>query len=745
MATTSPGSLSQRQSLGSLTGAACLRIVICSLMPLFTVADVQAQVMPAVQMMAVDEEEDEKNLGGFQVPVDDSMATSFKDFERFAARKDWEKAFRAIGEIPSEKRIGMLKTGDGMIVPARTRIWQVVAELPAEGREAFRVFFDAKARELLSQIDEEQAEPGADVKIATQVYDEYFLTSVGDDAANLLGDAEFEQGDFRAAERHWRAILDHHPNTELGELRIQVKRALALQRSGRTRQFTALLKDIEQRFPGETVLLGGENVDPVAFLKNQQSIHETPASEQVDSTDSAVPIAEGSLSAQTPTAWQVQYLSDSGKSLMDQSVSSNYWYRNGVETYVPPFTSLGSTLICNWFGIVFAVDTATGKLQWRSEKFDKLHSQFSQMPHSQTNIEQFAVAANGDTVLAISLNPERLNNYGEPFRLIAYELESGKERWKSETIDPLKEESFIGDPLMLGDNVLVTTHDRNGSKITLRSLKLVDGSENWSKELGTATQVQKSRRHQQQVPVPHFLRTEDAVLVLTNNGALIALDPLGKEIQWVLKFQGPPSSSGDNGFWYGDEPLEDVIALHSQGALIEREGVVYFKEVCSSELFAVDLSGPKVLWKRPVAVEAVLAGVDDERVFVLTREIMAFDRQTQKLKWSRRLPIVGGGLSAVVGSDTVYVFTNRGIYCLDKQSGSQKAIFRGADLESNGGWIEVVGNRLICVSNRTVTAYTPPWVKDTPVHDETSSDAPDPPSTSTVPNEAPLVDPSSEF
>ncbi len=693
-----------------------------------------AQVIVAAQVGDASDE-DEKNLGGFQVQVDDSMATSFKDFERFAARKDWEKAFRAIGEIPSEKRVGMLKAGGGMIVPARTRIWQVVAELPAEGREAFRVFFDAKARELLSHIDADDAEPVADIKIARQVYDEYFLTSVGDDAANLLGDAAFEQGDFRGAERYWRAILDHHPNTELGELRIQVKRAMALLRSGRGRQYAALLKDIEQRFPGETVVLGGTDVDPATFLKSLQSDSGLLVVEQ-DSQANDVTIAAGSLPAETPTAWRLQYLSDKGKTLMDQSVRSNYWYRNGVETYVPPFTSLGSRLICNWFGIVFAIDTTTGKLLWRSEKFDKLHSQFAQMPHSQTNIEQFAVVAGGDTVLAISLNTERLNNYREPFRLVAYELDTGKERWKSESVGPLKNESFIGQPLILGDNLLVTTHGRNESKFTLRSLKLSDGSENWSKELGTASQVQKSRRYQQQNPVPVFLQTDDAVLVLTNNGALIALDSLGKEIQWVLKFKGPPSSSGNNMFWYGNEPLEDVIALHSQGAIVEEQGVAYFKEACSNELFAVDLSGPKVLWKRPVAVEAVLAGADEERLYVLTREIMAFDQETQKLQWSRRLPIAGGGLSAIVGRDTVYIFTNRGIYCLDKQNGTKKSIFRGADLESNGGWIEVVGDRLVCVSNMAVTAYRPPWSDGISTDTTTQPAATSDPATSSEPPES---------
>ncbi|MCA9077088.1 MAG: PQQ-binding-like beta-propeller repeat protein [Planctomycetaceae bacterium] len=682
----------------------CLAVLVfCLPAPTFAQLAVPAAV-------AVDDSDDEKSLGGFQVPVDDSVSTTFKDFERFAARNDWEKAFRAIGEIPSDKRVGMLKVGDGMIVPARQRIWQVVADLPAEGREAFRVFFDAKARELLSQIEDVDQAEG--LKLARQIFDEYFLTSAGDDAANLLGEAAFEVGNFGEAEQYWRDILDHHPGSELSDVKLQVKRAVALLYGRRDRQFDALLKDIAQRFPGQTVVLGGEDVDPVRFLQSlQMSVLESSSHDGSEGAENEF-VATGVLQEETPIAWQVQFLSDNGKKLFDQANNSNNWYQNGIETYVPPFTTRGHQLFCNWFGVVFSIDTTNGKLQWRSDKFDKLHSKFSQLPHSQCNIEQFAVVAGDDVVLAISLDPEKLNNYREPFQLMAYERDSGKQRWKSSDLSDFKQTSFVGEPLILGDNVLVTTHGQNDTKYVLRSLKLKDGGENWNKELGTAVRVQRSQRYQEQPPIPSFLKTDDAVYMLTNNGALIALDGQGKDLEWVLKFEGPPTSSNQNMFWYYNEPLADTVALHSQGAILEDEGTVYFKEAVSNELYAVDPSVPKVLWKRPLATEAVLTAVDDNQLFVLTREIMAIDRDTQRLQWARRLPIVGGGLSTVVGRDTVYVFTNRGIYCLDKQDGSQKAIFRGADLETNGGWIEVLDDRLVCVSNMTVTAYIPPWSKN---------------------------------
>src|SRR5690606_16088984 len=76
----------------------------------------------------------------------------------------------------------------------------------------------------------------------------------------------FERGNFREADRYWKAVLDHHPGSDLGELRLQVKRALALAQLGRVASFDALVAAIERQYAGQTVTLGGESIEPVAFL-----------------------------------------------------------------------------------------------------------------------------------------------------------------------------------------------------------------------------------------------------------------------------------------------------------------------------------------------------------------------------------------------------------------------------------------------------------------------------------------------
>ena len=59
----------------------------------------------------------------------------------------------------------------------------------------------------------------------------YFITSVGHQAADRLGDDLFESGDFGGAEQAWAAIVDQQAESELNIPRIQLKRGIAMVRT----------------------------------------------------------------------------------------------------------------------------------------------------------------------------------------------------------------------------------------------------------------------------------------------------------------------------------------------------------------------------------------------------------------------------------------------------------------------------------------------------------------------------------
>ena len=86
----------------------------------------------------------------------------------------------------------------------------ILAALPPDGQAAYRLFYDAEAKKLL-----DEAEGPAELKNLERIYSAYFITSVGDNAADRLGDLYFELGRFDRAADCWLAVLRERPDTDL--------------------------------------------------------------------------------------------------------------------------------------------------------------------------------------------------------------------------------------------------------------------------------------------------------------------------------------------------------------------------------------------------------------------------------------------------------------------------------------------------------------------------------------------------
>ena len=181
-----------------------------------------------------------------QQPVIDS----FEDFERYRDKKAWEKAFTALGKIEEGKPGRLVPDANGFFVPTDLKVRAELLSLPPDGREAYRLFNDAKATQLLKDVDPANEIPGL-----RKIVNRYFITGIGDQAADRLGDALFESGDFPNAERCWRMILENFPDTAISPVLLQTKRAIALSRSGDWEQFEIVRSVIHDRYAGVYVTI----------------------------------------------------------------------------------------------------------------------------------------------------------------------------------------------------------------------------------------------------------------------------------------------------------------------------------------------------------------------------------------------------------------------------------------------------------------------------------------------------------
>jgi outer membrane protein assembly factor BamB len=112
-----------------------------------------------------------------------------------------------------------------------------IASLPAEQLNAYRNRVETQARKWF-----EQGIANRDGRLLQRIVDEAFCSRYGDRAADLLGDWDFERGDFGAAERWWRMIVSPvdedrpvdgaqaelvFPDTKLDVARVRAKQLLA--------------------------------------------------------------------------------------------------------------------------------------------------------------------------------------------------------------------------------------------------------------------------------------------------------------------------------------------------------------------------------------------------------------------------------------------------------------------------------------------------------------------------------------
>ena len=631
--------------------------------------------------------------------VDEAVQNAVTDFQRHSERGEWQKAFRILENLPVDKRVGMLPTADGFLIPADTRLWQMLVNVNAEGRAAFRLFHEPNAKKLYTKLESELASNNPQATTtAKEIYDQYFITSYGDDAANLLGDVAFERGEFSDAISRWKSILDYHTDTNIPLPRILVKTAAAYVAAGRAREAGALFSQLKQQYPSELVKVGGKEVNAADYVS--QLVSSIAKATEVAVASTRFDLPPGTLEPE----WKVQYLSQKGRASLQQAVASNSYYQSGLETVVPNFTADSERIYLNWMGVIFAIDVSTGKLVWRTDSFDKVPPHFSEMQQGRVDLSQYAIQVIGDRVLTTALPLDRLNYWQPPIPLTCWNAKTGEKNW-SQGGEQGGQQSYLGMLYPWQDKLLVITHSQQQSSMTLGAISLTGGVANWSIPLGTFEGKNNPYTGGRIFPVPEFAEVGNQLCLMNQSGRVLRISPDEKKVlgQFVM-YEQKATTDGEN-YYYSDTPLPEEKRFHTRGRMLVRDGVLLLKEVGRSELYCVDMESQKVLWKRPTTSSAMIVEADDQHVYLMNSELSAYDRATGKLHWSISLPVSGGGLSLASSGDSVFVATQRGIYELHKQDGRIARIVRTGHTDSSGISMRVVGNQLVTVTNYDVTGY----------------------------------------
>ena len=653
--------------------------------------------------VVVNGSDDTPKSPGFSVRKEpQAIVDALDDFDRYCGKEAWEKAFASLAIASDANPTGLIPAKDGFYLPTRLRVRQALCALIPAGRAAYRLFNDAKAKQALDAIG--PAVNAGQISALRKIADQYFISSVGDQANDRLGDALFESGDFAAAAACWGAILTDYPDSSMSPLRLMTKRGIALARAGDEPAFAQVLASVRDRYAGQIVHLGGKDVIATDYLAAIAPARAAAPSEPA--------VTSLELPSEPTPAWQFPLMDDATRQQIEQQLNNIGWgaMAQGVIGGVAPIDFDARRIYINFMSACMALDLRTGKLLWRSDKISVDPQRVQQQVMQGQDFTGDAVAAApdpvlGDRVLFVRRNPQS-NVYNEPKQLICLAGDTGKMLWSSENSGFLSavlstKWDFSGTPLVVGQTAYVVAHAQQQQDATLLAISIKDGRQLWTMELGTTTGT-PNFRGMITSPEAMLLMRGSKLYVLTNNGALLAVDLPSHTLDWAFTYE-PTGSSYDPRF--GFNPSMMAMITHSPGAMRIIGSTMLLKEADNPAMYAVDLNGPSLLWRRPMDASAAIVHADEHGALLLGEDLSYMDWGSRQLQWSAHLPGLGSAVRPVLSPGHIDLFLPRGIFDMDTGDGDTLRIFRGYEHDSSGGTLWRSGDRLIAVSNRSITAY----------------------------------------
>lgn len=633
---------------------------------------------------------------------------SLDDFKRYSGKKSWELAFHALASIDDASGNGLVPSGNGFMVPVRTRVQQLLLELSPDGRDAYRLFNDSVAKQLWEHAsDTRSGIPADEMDSLHKLVDRYFLTSVGDLAADRLGDALFEKGDFASAEAQWRLIVENYPDSHLSLAKLECKRCVAFSLLGRRGDLQSLAAQIRDKYSDQNVTLGGRDVNAAEFAESLAAKTSTLTAAPPSRRSASDP-DEFNLPSSDEPLWQISVAPPDMSGQMDPNTG---WQMSRATFAKPTYVDVDQKRIYgNILGVVYAADIQTGKMLWRTGKFNNLPQEAMRIMQCGSVPEACFVVAAGDKVYAGCIGSK--NALGQlkkiqddnMWHMECLDAATGKTVWSFRRAGM----TLTSLPYLSG-GLIYAVGIGNDNTMQLLCIEPTDGVTQWLVTFGTP-QMSRNWRGNFSFGGPVLFQVGNELYVATNSGALFAVNMVSHQIDWV--FQHATKPADDNSRWWGMPPPDVTFS----SAILHRDGLLYLKDGDSAGLCALDLSVPAVKWKRLVTTEDIIAAIDGHTAYMLGHDLSALDLTSQKLLWSTRLPGEIAPTMIAVCPNHVFAPTSRGIFDIDPANGDVRLRFHGADRQSGASRLIIAGDKLISVSETAVTAYKIDHVAPDKIH-----------------------------
>lgn len=632
------------------------------------------------------------------------------EFDAHAAARRWPRAFESLSAFAEQAQGMLIREGDVML-PADDALAARLIALPPDGVEAFRVFNDAKVAALLREADDAAArgDIASETALLQQIATQFSVATGADLAMDRLAAAAFEAGDASGAAAMWQRVLTAYPQPSISRADLQLRRGLALSRSGDRQPLQQLIADLDKLPAAQRQgRLAGKTVDVRAAL-----LAATTAPEMRD----APPATPREL-AGVEVRWQSRYrvpVAKEKKTTEDQPFRGNIHemgQRSAIDItqlLIPAVASDEARVFISWFGQCAAIDQRTGKLIWRMDQtqYPERSDQRNWQAYmgSMQLVHRDEIAAGQGLVFTTAVRPA---TNAEQLRteLAALDATTGRVRWRSsEQLDEAR--SVLSQPIVDGSRVYVVM-DATDHQLSLAAFEQASGKLAFRLPLGMGA-MHSDGNSNTYMPVA-LEQMGDRLYIATNSGSVMVVDVHQQRVVRGRWLENPLAGQGRQWFHMYNRELDDGrrFAL-SRGAMLVHPDGIYLREYGSREMTSLNPATLEARWTRRLGNGEYPVEVNSQRIVTWQDGPLSYASDTRKLQWSRRSPSRAGDNRPAIVGGLVASFDVQGLKFHRLTDGELVFSTPGEDGAGTGGRVVMVGDLLLTLSPQAVTAYELQW------------------------------------
>ena len=260
------------------------------------------------------------------------------------------------------------------------------------------MFYDSEAKKLF-----DDATGANELKMLERLYSAYFSTSIGDNAADRLGDLYYELGRFDRAADCWLDVLRERTDTDLSPALLIGEGRTGAQRPRTVSPSSSKCERISRSATlRDKVTLAGQTAAAPALLdrllKDQAP---APAAGPLSAASSDPGL---SLPDAVEPEWQMRFGETVEAGMTPAELTQ--WEQNALSATVPAVCINGPKLFANYLSYLFAIDLKSGKLLWRSAAFHNVEVPAMQNVAQFTDTSRYTIIASGEHVWTLSRDSE---------------------------------------------------------------------------------------------------------------------------------------------------------------------------------------------------------------------------------------------------------------------------------------------------------------------------------------------------